>query len=211
MLVSRLKVVVAIVLGLGLLATAATALMPLASVGGENRGEGVPARLVGEEKKQNEARDTIHGMWSLVSIESVRGTSPKTLTTTRQEPKGFTMTFDGKQVTHRQVGEDGKVQRATFKTTLDTQKQPHRLTVHTKDHSIRYIYEVKGDTLRLCCFPLAEEDGGGRRGKPGPPTRRVGFRVDSPAGGGGPGTRKGNRADRFQALLRTEARPETSG
>jgi hypothetical protein len=60
------------------------------------------------------------------------------------------------------VGDDGNVRTTgEFDIRLDTKFTPHRLTARTtKDWlSIRYIYEVKEDTLRMCYFALGEEDG----------------------------------------------------
>lgn len=101
----------------------------------------------------------LQGTWSAVSIDAVSGNSPETLKTTRLEPEELTMTFSAEQVIRRSPGDDGNIQEKSFEYTLDPDQQPLRLTLHTETHSIRYIYEVKDDTLRLCCFSLAEQDG----------------------------------------------------
>jgi RNA polymerase sigma factor (sigma-70 family) len=113
-----------------------------------------PKEAVGEKGKEKEGIGALAGRWKPVSIEGVMGNSPETLKVTKIDPKGFkglTMTFDAERIVRKGEG--------TYKVTYDQEKRPHRLTIHTRTHRLRFIYEVKGDTLRLCCFCLGEQDG----------------------------------------------------
>ncbi|MBW3596042.1 MAG: M48 family metalloprotease [Planctomycetes bacterium] len=112
-----------------------------------------------EQERQKEGNGLLRGTWSAVSIEAVSGNSPESLRAVGLEPKGLTMTFDGKTLIRLETRDGGKVKESTFRIALEQDQQPARLTVYAKTHAIRYIYEVKDDTLRLCCFSLLEQDG----------------------------------------------------
>lgn len=102
----------------------------------------------------------LEGTWAVVSVEGGRpdGRGTKLMTEGGKER----YVFEGKKLVLKTVDDDGKVRKTgEFDMTLDTKVRPHRMTVRaTKDrHSIRYIYDVNGDTLRLCFFALGKEDG----------------------------------------------------
>jgi RNA polymerase sigma factor (sigma-70 family) len=104
------------------------------------------------------------GAWAFVGIESRvpdRKVGPLTF---EEERDTRTFVFEKgacKMIQHTR-GDDGKVRKfGEFECTLDDTRRPPRLTIHTTrdDLKIRCIYEVKGDTLRLCSYSLGEEDG----------------------------------------------------
>jgi RNA polymerase sigma factor (sigma-70 family) len=106
------------------------------------------------------------GTWAYVRIES---RSPMR----KENP----MTFEGEKDTQTYVfekgackmiqqtrGDDGKVNKGSeYEVTVDDSTDPPRLTLHVRKDGdywkIRFIYEVKGDTLRLGSYSLAAEDG----------------------------------------------------
>lgn len=118
-----------------------------------------PGPANGEKAASKKGMEALRGKWSSVSIEAVSGNSPESLKTEKVDPKGLWMTLEGETMARPATGADGKAEVETFKITLDPDKNPPRLTVHCKTHKLRFIYEVKGDTLRLCCFCLGEQDG----------------------------------------------------
>jgi hypothetical protein len=44
---------------------------------------------------------------------------------------------------------------------VDAENDPPRLTVHFKTGKVHGVYEVKGDTLRLCYYEAGAGDGAG--------------------------------------------------
>lgn len=105
----------------------------------------------------------LQGKWEAVSIETWQGNSNKNLKTVKVDPKGYWIIFDGETMVRPGMGADGKPERQTFKVTFETDKSPPRMTVYvTKGNEgwkVHYIYEVKGDTLRLCSFGLLNPEG----------------------------------------------------
>ena len=97
-----------------------------------------------------------------MSIETWQGNSNKNLKTVKVDPKGHWAVFDGDTVDRPGTGADGKPGPQAFKVTFETDKSPPRMTMHvTKGNEgwkVHYIYEVKGDTLRLCSFGLLNPD-----------------------------------------------------
>jgi uncharacterized protein (TIGR03067 family) len=102
----------------------------------------------------------LKGTWAFVSIEGAR---PDGRCTKRKfEGDKERYVIDGQKLILKTVGDDGKVRKTSeFDITIDTKVTPHRLTLKTTVDrlSIRYIFDVKGDTLRMCFFALGEENG----------------------------------------------------
>ncbi|MFN0052347.1 MAG: protein kinase domain-containing protein [Planctomycetales bacterium] len=118
------------------------------------------SRAEGPLAKESRSTSVLEGTWAFVSIEGGRPDGKGTKRTFEAGKERYA--FEGKKLILRSVDDDGKVRKTgEFDIALDTKVTPHRLTLRTtKDHlSIRYIYEVKGDTLRMCYFALGEEDG----------------------------------------------------
>jgi len=105
----------------------------------------------------------LQGRWEAVSIETWQGNSNKNLKVVQVDPKGYWTVFDGDKIVRPGTGADGKPEPQTFKVTFETDQNPPRMTVHvTKGNEawkVHHIYEVKGDTLRLCSFGLLNPDG----------------------------------------------------
>jgi RNA polymerase sigma factor (sigma-70 family) len=105
----------------------------------------------------------LEGKWEAVSIETWQGNSNKNLKIVKVDPKGHWTIFDGDRMVRPGTGADGKPGSQSFKVTFETDRSPPRMTVYvTKGNEawkVHYIYEVKGDTLRLCCFGLLNPDG----------------------------------------------------
>ena len=105
----------------------------------------------------------LQGKWEAVSIETWQGNSSNNLKIVQVDPKGHWTIFDGDTMVRPGTGADGKPEPQTFKVTFETDKNPPRMTVHvTKGNEgwkVHHIYEVKGDTLRLCSFGLLNPDG----------------------------------------------------
>ena len=120
--------------------------------------------LAAPAPKAEKQAHPLAGTWAVVRIDSRwpdRKEDPRTFA-----GNGDTWTFvfekgACKMIEHTS-GDDGKVRKvAEGAVTLDDASAPPRLTLHsTRDHlKGRIIYEVKGDTLRLCFYCLAEEGG----------------------------------------------------
>ena len=105
----------------------------------------------------------LQGKWEAVSIETWEGNSNKNLKIVKVDPKGHWTVFDGDKMVRPGTGADGKPEPQTFKVTFEADQNPPRMTVYVKKGNegwkVHYIYEVKGDTLRLCSFGLLNPDG----------------------------------------------------
>jgi uncharacterized protein (TIGR03067 family) len=94
--------------------------------------------LAAEEKKSDE--DKIQGTWKALSGEHGGKKAPE------EALKGFRMTFAaGGKLT---VLAHGNTEEGTFK--LDATKKPKQIDLTTEDKSLKGIYELDGDTLKLC-------------------------------------------------------------
>jgi uncharacterized protein (TIGR03067 family) len=114
-----------------------------------------------DEAVRKEARKVTEahwGNWSAVSVavvirEAGQGNALKRVNVDTKEAR---MTLDGEKMVRAGTGADGKPEQKATKVTFEEDKEPPRLTLHVKEGSkewkIRYIYEVNGDTLRMCCF-----------------------------------------------------------
>lgn len=94
-----------------------------------------------DEKKSPQSDKKLEGTWKLMKLE-IFGKPPK-------DEKQLSLTFKGSKVTKK--GPDGKDDDADFK--VDTSKTPHQIDIiptAKAGKGLRGIYEVKGDTLRLC-------------------------------------------------------------
>jgi RNA polymerase sigma factor (sigma-70 family) len=117
------------------------------------KGEAVPKKGI----------EALRGKWSAESIQTWQGNSNKNLKIVKVDANGFWTIFDGEKMVRPGTGADGKPEHHTFKLTFEENKDPPRFTMHIKKGNeawrIRYIYEVKGDTLRMCCFGVTEVNG----------------------------------------------------
>jgi uncharacterized protein (TIGR03067 family) len=84
-------------------------------------------------------KDSIEGTWVFVSGVKGGEKAPE------KDTKGAMLTFAGGKLT---VNHDGKTEEGTYKT--DATQKPPQLEVTMKDKTHKGIYEVKGDTLRIC-------------------------------------------------------------
>jgi uncharacterized protein (TIGR03067 family) len=95
----------------------------------------------GDKKEQ----EKLEGTWSLVKITG--GKSPK-----EDKDKDAKITFKGNKITFIIPGD--KTKEATY--SVDPTKKPKQLTVHLdrngKKVTILGIYELNGDTLKICHF-----------------------------------------------------------
>ena len=105
----------------------------------------------------------LQGKWEAVSIETWQGNSNKNLKIVKVDPKGYWTVFDGDKMVRPGTRADGKPEPQTFTVTFEADQSPPRMTVHVKKGNegwkAHYIYEVKGDTLRLCSFGLLNPAG----------------------------------------------------
>ncbi len=117
----------------------------------------------GEQAPKDAKKDkaeALTGTWACVSTEVLSADGAKQ--TAKFEGERETVTIDGKKWVQETRGDDGKVKvRKEFDITVDAEKDPPRLTIHTTRDKlkIRCIYEAKGDTLRRFSYSLGEEDG----------------------------------------------------
>ena len=93
--------------------------------------------------KESGVTSDLEGTWAFVSIETGRPDGNGTDLTFEGDKDRYV--FEGNKLVQKTVGDDGIVRKTgEFKIALDTEVNPHRLTLRSnKDHlSIRYIYEV---------------------------------------------------------------------
>jgi uncharacterized protein (TIGR03067 family) len=89
--------------------------------------------------------DAMQGVWQVVSLEIDGKALPE------DQFKAFKLTIKGDKGSH--PGDDGKTEEATLK--LDASKKPKTidimpLTGSDKGKTIRGIYSLEGDTLKVC-------------------------------------------------------------
>ena len=93
-------------------------------------------------------KDLIQGTWALVAVEA-DGKKHDLDDKEVVNLKGLTMTFRGDKVSNSKTKQEG-----TF--ALDSRVNPHTLDVTArkdgKDRVLPMLYELDGDTLRLCFF-----------------------------------------------------------
>src|SRR4051794_12488677 len=85
-------------------------------------------------------KDQLQGTWDLVSV-SIQG---KDLPAPPGKEKTLSLIFKGDKVTK---SEGGKDEAADFK--LDASKTPKEIDIVTSKETMKALYEVKGDTLKL--------------------------------------------------------------
>jgi uncharacterized protein (TIGR03067 family) len=108
--------------------------------------------LAADEKKPEDLKDKLKGVWNVVSMEADGKKAPD------EEFKGDTLTFEGDKATHEHKG---KKEPATFK--LDATKKPAQLDIMPTDGpekgmTIKMILQLDGDTLKIAAGngPTAE-------------------------------------------------------
>jgi uncharacterized protein (TIGR03067 family) len=97
--------------------------------------------------------EALTGTWAYVSFED-RGPNDRYKVTLRDEED--TVTIDGKKWNSHTRKMDGG---GECDVVVDAGKDPPRLTVHFKTGKAHCIYEVKGDTLRVCHYAAVAGDG----------------------------------------------------
>ncbi|MBA4068097.1 MAG: hypothetical protein C0501_31230 [Isosphaera sp.] len=128
-------------------------------------GSGQPAKdaLVPEDGKDAKPAEVV-GIWAFVSIEG-RGPDGKRQTKMFDgDADTVTVTGNRKKWVQFTRGGDGKGTKVgEYDIEVDAGQKPPRLTLQTTHEDkakIRYVYEVKGDTLRLCFYAVGAGDGG---------------------------------------------------
>jgi uncharacterized protein (TIGR03067 family) len=99
---------------------------------------------------QDEHKD-LNGTWVVESIvRDPRETNPN-------EGKGIRCIISGEKVVAKLPGEDKPAGALTFK--IDSTKKPKTMDLRPEGErdSIPAIYELKGDTLRVCWSPVGKE------------------------------------------------------
>lgn len=100
-----------------------------------------------EDKKRDEEK--IVGTWAMVSGEKGGEAAPENFV------KSFRLTFKGEgKLTANSKGNHAE---GTFK--LDAAKKPSQLDISLEGKSITGIYELDGDTLKLCVTEGGERPG----------------------------------------------------
>ena len=148
------------VLGTGLHVARMQAAPPRASaVEGAPGPAAADGRKPADDAKKTKAED-LNGTWALVSHEGLNMNVHQKHTF---EGGRDTIMLDGKKWVGHTRGDDGKVTKVgEYDIAVDADKDPPRLTLqttHPDKLKIRYICEVKGDTLRLCNYAVGAEDG----------------------------------------------------
>jgi len=100
--------------------------------------------LAAEEKKPDDVKAKLNGVWNYVSIEVGGKKDPE------DEVAGRTVTFDGDTLTDEIMGEKG----ATLTYKIDASKKPAEMDVtHTdgpnKGTTTKYIFFLENDTLNI--------------------------------------------------------------
>jgi RNA polymerase sigma factor (sigma-70 family) len=159
------------VLGTGFLVARMQAAAPPADPSRVSAVEGVPVpagddgRKPAEDAKKEDAKkakaEALTGTWALLCLEGLNMNVHQKHTF---EGGRDTVMLDGKKWVHHTRGDDGKVKKVgEYDIEVDAEKDPPRLTIQQtttpEKFKIRFIYEVKGDTLRLCHYSVAAEDG----------------------------------------------------
>lgn len=167
MFISQLKVVVAILLALGVVAggvgaltqTTLAAKQPDTGAAAQVKGEKPPAddqkTPPGKEAdKPKTDKERFQGTWQCVSVSG--GGETIKVEDFGQNGLPGTVKFDGDKLLSRDFNSDGKVVETKGSFKLDPSRKPKEIDLiydpEAKVKSARGIYELEGDSLRLC-FP----------------------------------------------------------
>jgi RNA polymerase sigma factor (sigma-70 family) len=156
MMLTKLKLAVALVAAVGLLLTGAGAIAYHGWAGEPGSATAQVAQTKAEKRaarREAKEAESILGQWHV--IEAERG-GKKPEGTEADLTKAIQFTFTKEALTLSVAGTEAK----KFKYTLDPAKKPATiaLTDDEKKESITGIYELKGDTLKLCVSNRGPED-----------------------------------------------------
>ena len=106
-----------------------------------------PGHSLPDDKATDEEFAKLQGTWRLVSIEDRRGTFAAKDAPAGADLSGFSLQVKGQSLT---VGAGAEADTATI--TIDPTGSPKLIDLHytTAKFTLETIYEVDGDTLRIC-------------------------------------------------------------